>query len=74
MNLTGEGEPERLEGFAVLEREAFDILGVKPALGRLFLPGEYVRGANKVLLISHGFWQQRFGGAADVIGKELVLE
>ena len=73
MNLTGAGEPERLEGFAALEPEALDILGVKPALGRLFLPGEYARGANKVVLISHSFWQRRFGGAADVIGKELTL-
>jgi putative ABC transport system permease protein len=73
MNLTGEGGPEKLEGFAVLEGEALEILGVKPALGRLFLPGEYVRGANKVVLISHSLWQQRFGGASDVIGKELVL-
>src|SRR5262245_5682700 len=73
MNLTGAGEPERLEGFAVLDKEAFDILGVKPALGRLFLPDEYARGENKVLLISHGFWRQRFGAAADVLGKELVL-
>jgi hypothetical protein len=73
VNLTGEGGPEKLEGFAVLKKEALEILGVKPALGRLFLPGEYVRGANKVLLISHSFWQQRFGGAPDVVGKELVL-
>jgi putative ABC transport system permease protein len=73
MNLTGMGEPEKLEGFAVLEPEMLDILGVKPALGRLFLPGEYARGANKVVLINHGFWRQRFGGAADVIGKELTL-
>ncbi|MGH9939243.1 MAG: ADOP family duplicated permease, partial [Blastocatellia bacterium] len=73
MNLTGEGEPEKLEGFAALEPEALDILGVKPAAGRLFLPGEYARGANKVVLISHSFWQRRFGGAADVIGKELTL-
>jgi predicted permease len=73
LNLTGEGEPERLEGFALLEPEALDILGAKPALGRLFLPGEYARGANRVVLISHGFWQRRFGGAADVLGKELML-
>ncbi len=72
MNLTGEGGPEKLEGFAVMEG-TLDILGVTLALGRLFLPGEYVRGANKVVLISHGFWQQRFGAAPDVIGKELML-
>jgi predicted permease len=73
MNLTGEGGPEKLEGFVVLDGEALDILGVRPALGRVFLPGEYARGANKVLLISHEFWRRRFGGAADVIGKELIL-
>src|SRR5678816_76037 len=42
MIMTGEGEPEKLEGFVVLEKEAFDILGITPALGRLFLPAEYV--------------------------------
>ncbi len=73
MNLTGDGEPEKLEGVAVFEPEVFDILGVKPAAGRLFMPGEYVRGANRVVLISRSFWQQRFGGAADAIGKELTL-
>jgi putative ABC transport system permease protein len=73
MNLTGDGEPEKLEGVAALEPEVFDILGVKPAAGRLFLPAEYARGANKVILISHDFWRRRFGGAADVIGKELTL-
>jgi len=73
MNLTGDGEPEKLEGIAALEPEALDILGVKPALGRLFQPGEYARGANRVVLLSHSFWQRRFGGVADVIGKELML-
>jgi predicted permease len=73
MNLTGEGGPEKLEGFAVLDGEALDILGIKPALGRVFLPGEFERGANKVLLISHELWHQRFGGSADAIGKEMML-
>src|SRR5262245_13548328 len=73
MNLTGGAEPEKLEGFAVLEPEALAILGVKPAVGRLFMPGEYVRGANKVVLISYDFWQRRLGGAPDAIGKELTL-
>ena len=73
MILTGEGEPEKLEGFVVLESEAFDILGITPTLGRHFLPDEYVRGRHNVLLISHRFWQQRFGGSLEVIGKDLVL-
>ncbi len=73
MNLTGEGGPEKLKGFAVLDGEALDILGVRPPLGRVFLPGEYLRGANKVLLISHELWLRQFGGTADVVGKELIL-
>jgi putative ABC transport system permease protein len=73
MTLTGAGEPERLEGFTVIDADAFEILGVSPARGRLFLPDEYQRGSHHVLLISHRFWQQRFGGASDAIGKPLVL-
>jgi putative ABC transport system permease protein len=73
LTLTGDGEPEKLDGVAVFEPEALEILGVKLAAGRPFLPEEYVRGANKVILISHSFWQRRFGGAADAIGKELTL-
>ena len=45
MTLTGAGEPERLEGFTLMDRDAFDILGVTPARGRLFLPEEYQRGS-----------------------------
>lgn len=73
MTLTGAGEPERLEGFTLMDGDAFDILGIKPARGRMFLPEEYRRGSHRVLLISHRLWQQRFGGASDVIGKALVL-
>ena len=73
MTLTGAGDPERLEGFTLMDRGAFDILGITPARGRLFLPEEYRRGSNRVLLISHRLWQQRFAGASDVIGKALVL-
>jgi putative ABC transport system permease protein len=73
MNLTGADGPEKLEGAAVLDSAALDILSVKPVLGRLFLPAEYVHGANNAVLISHSFWQQHFGGSVDVIGKEMTL-
>ena len=73
LNLTGSGEPEKLEGFAAVDGAAFEILDVKPVSGRLFLPDEYVDGANRVVLISHGFWQRHFGGAADAVGKTLTL-
>ena len=73
MTLTGNGEPERLEGFNVLDRDAFDILGVRPLHGRLFLPDEYQRGSHRVVLISHRLWQHRFGASPGAIGKTMVL-
>jgi putative ABC transport system permease protein len=73
MTLTGAGEPERLEGFTLMDGDAFDILGVTPARGRRFLPEEFRPGSARAVLISHRLWQQRFGGASDVIGKALVL-
>jgi predicted permease len=57
--------------------EAFDVLGIKPALGRLFQPSDDARGGGRggpVVVISHAFWQSYFGGARDVIGRTLTLE
>jgi putative ABC transport system permease protein len=72
LNLTGEGEPEKLEGYAVMT-EFLSILGVRPALGRDFTTEEGQTGAPKVALISHDFWRRRFGGERGALGKELLL-
>jgi putative ABC transport system permease protein len=56
---------------------AFDVLGVKPARGRLFQPSDDDRGGGSggsVVVISHAFWQTHFGGATDAIGRTLTLE
>jgi hypothetical protein len=56
---------------------AFDVLGVKPAFGRLFQPSDDARGGGSggpVVVISHAFWQTYFSGARDVIGRTLTLE
>nr|WP_225937225.1 ABC transporter permease [Myxococcus sp. RHSTA-1-4] len=71
-NLVGEGLPERLAGIRVTG-SFFDTFGVRPELGRGFLPEEDVPGGAPVVVISHGFWQRRFGGAPDVVGKSLTL-
>ena len=71
-NLTGSGEPLRLEAFSVTAN-LFPLLGVKPALGRTFLPEEDRPGGNQVVVISHDLWQNRFGDHADVIGKDILL-
>lgn len=51
-----------------------DILRIRPALGRTFLPEEAVAAAQPVVMISHALWQQRFGGTPDVLGQTVRLE
>jgi putative ABC transport system permease protein len=71
-NLTGAGEPERLQGRNV-SWNFFDLLGVKPSMGRTFASEEDRAGANRVVVISHGLWQRRFGGDEKILGKALTL-
>lgn len=53
----------------------FDVLGVQPALGRGFLPEEVVQGsAERVIVLSHGTWQERFGGDPGILGQILELD
>src|SRR6266404_9344883 len=72
LNLTGKDEPERLAGRAV-SAELFDVLGVKPALGRSFAPEEDRPGANRACIISNGLWQRRFGSDATLLNKQITL-
>ena len=72
LNLTGTGEPERLAGRAV-SAELFDVLGVKPALGRSFALDEDHPGANPVCIISNGLWQRRFGSDSTIVNKQITL-
>jgi putative ABC transport system permease protein len=71
-DLVGEGEPQRLNG-AVVEPEYFRVLRTRPLLGRTLRPEDNRRGAAHVAVLSHAFWQRRFGGAADVLGRSLTL-
>ncbi len=69
--LTGLGEARVLAGEQV-SQAYFDVLGVQPAAGRAFRFEETVPNAPRVVIISHRFWQERFGGG-DVLGKGLTL-
>ena len=67
------GEPALATGEAV-SANYFDVLGVRPALGRGFLADEDVgEGQHPVLVMSHRLWQRRFGGEPDVVGQSLQL-
>jgi putative ABC transport system permease protein len=70
--LTGVGEPERLGGERV-SASHFQMLGVSPALGRTFLPGEDEPGHAQVVILSHGLWQRRFAADPNVVGKAVLL-
>lgn len=72
VNLTGEGEPQRLVGVKATAHY-FDVYGVKPVLGRTLLPEEDTPGKNHVVVLSYGFWQRLLGGASDVVGHQLQL-
>jgi predicted permease len=71
-NLTGVGEPERIDGQRV-SANLFPLLGVEPSLGRAFLPEEDKPGSPRVVILSHGLWQRRFGADPKVIGQPLNL-
>ena len=69
---TDGNEPERLLGAAV-SHDYFNVLGVKPELGRVFTPDEDKPGAASVVLISHALWQRRYAGDPNIIGREIDL-
>ncbi len=66
--LLGRPEPERVQT-GVVSASFFDLLGVRPILGRTFLPGEDRHGAEAVLVLSHAYWQRSFGADPGVVGR-----
>ena len=72
MVLSEGGEPERLGGIFA-SSDFFRVLGVEPALGRGFLPGEDGPGGPRVAVVSSRLWQRRLGGSADAVGRPITL-
>jgi len=70
--LTGQGEAEQLNGL-IVSANYFSLLGVGAEQGRVLQPADGLAGAPRVAIISHDFWQTRFGGDRNVIGKTLTL-
>ena len=68
----GYGEPQRVQT-GVVSDNFFSMLGVKPLLGRLFLPGEEAVGAPNVLVLSHRYWRQQFGGDPRIVGTKFTM-
>ncbi|HKQ92034.1 MAG TPA: ABC transporter permease [Blastocatellia bacterium] len=70
--LTGVGDAEELSGAFISDR-LFEALGVAPQLGRAFLPEENQPARHRVVILSHGLWQRRFGGDQKILGKTITL-
>ncbi len=71
-NLTGIDTPERIQGF-LITANYLDAIGIKPILGRNFLPEENQPGKDAVAIITHSLWQQRFGGDPNIVNKTITI-
>ena len=67
------GEPEVLYAARVSER-FFDVLGLQMLYGRAFTPAEFIKGNDRVVILSHGAWKERFGADATVVGRVIQLD
>jgi putative ABC transport system permease protein len=68
----GNTEPERIRGASV-SASYFDVLGVKPAMGRTFWESDDQPNAERVVVLSDGVWRRRFGADAGILGRSLTL-
>jgi len=73
LNWGGQAEPEQLNAILVTANY-FEVFGVKPILGRTFVPDEDKKpGGNALVVLSHALWARRFGSNRDVIGHTMIL-
>lgn len=71
-DLSDGDHPERFPGYGVT-RGFFDVLGVKAASGRTFLPEESQSGREQVAVLKHSFWQKHFNADPNIVGKTITL-
>jgi putative ABC transport system permease protein len=73
LTITGQGEPQRVEGASVTAG-MFPILGVPPLIGRLFNAGDDRDAAQGTVILSYGLWTSEFGGDPAVLGRTIRLD
>ena len=73
LSVTGAGEPEQVRGLDVTDG-TLPILGVTPALGRLFTREDDSPGSPETVVLTYGYWRQKFGGDTSVIGRSITLD
>ncbi|MCC6318909.1 MAG: ABC transporter permease [Gemmatimonadaceae bacterium] len=73
VSLRHEGSTEHVDAWQVSDG-LFALLGARPLRGRSFEPGDFVPGAEPVVLLDYGFWQRRLGGDPQILGRRLLLD
>ncbi len=73
LNVTGAGKPEHVQGLDVTDG-VLPILGVTPAVGRLFNRRDDSAGAPQTVVLSYGYWQRKFGGASSIVGRSITVD
>jgi putative ABC transport system permease protein len=73
VNLTGNREPEKVQGFDVTAN-FFGLLGVQPKMGRAFLPEEEQPGKEQEIVLSYGLWERRFASDPNILNKTVKVD
>ncbi len=71
--VSGSGDAEVLHG-ATVDSGFFQVLGIRPAAGRFFVPDDDKPGGDTIVVISDSLWRRKFGARPDVIGRTIVLD
>jgi putative ABC transport system permease protein len=73
VNLTGDREPQKLQAFHVAAN-FFETIGVKPLMGRGFLPEEEEAGKEQEIILGHALWEQRYASDPNILGKNVKVD
>ena len=73
VSITGRGDPERVQALRV-SADTLPLLRVQPVVGRFFSAEDDVPGGPLRVVLTHGYWQRRFGGTANIVGQSLVID
>jgi putative ABC transport system permease protein len=72
VNLTGDREPQKLQTFHV-PANFFETIGVRPSMGRVFLPEEEESGKDQEIILGHALWEQRYASDPNILGKNVKV-
>jgi predicted permease len=73
VSITGGGDPERVQALLV-SANTLPLLRVRPAVGQFFTTQDDIPGAPLRAVLTHAYWQRRFGGSSDIVGQRLVVQ